>query len=961
MKILLSYSRYFFDPAKEPKEHKHWGYSASILARTLYRLLSEIGDVTYVDGDNFQSVSGREFDLFVGIASHFSDILDVCKVKKSIFWAVNMHPYERNRLIIDFYKRLNLPKEALVGSDLVDAKGISASLQRADYILGVGNVETYNSYIRQGIPKNKIKILNYGVGKLPKTAVGGSIPPTRRFLYASSDIGLRKGFDLVYDLFVRAQERGINFRLDVVGNPMNPFYERKIKALEGALDGKMVYHGWVNSASSAYQEVFSHATYLVFPSLEEGQAGTVLDALRYGVIPLISSRAGIDFSPLGFLESEVDSPKNLEIIQQAANLPDSSVRNLQAKTRKYYSEFHESFETPLREALWGCVRDELYPKVSVIMPIFNKEKTILSNLRLLDSACRSYGNVEVHIIFDGCTDKTEKITRSFYHSRNKEKYPVTFEVTPNIFEVKTNNIGLKKATGKYCMIIQDDTYIYDRNALWESVIFLERDPTCAILGGLAGVNFYPIGTHLAGEGQIVMSDNEVYWRQDGRTDPSLKNKIFEVDACMRGPLFVRKDFLEEHGYLDEVYAPLYQDDMDLCFRARKFGKKVYAILLDVENTSLTMKSYDSQKSARFSEIVKRNTKIFYERWSPSTVKDYLWVHRTPLFSGCRYVDFGSIRAKVHHAWLRATGLSLFAGWKKSSLVRFLESVVGRVKSKAREIYYRKSLPHEVHYAVSTTRKKMLLRKALKESINLFLGVFGLEIRRKPDVEKRLPPPAVAESQKEKWLRKLDIGTVIDVGANEGQFAAEISRIIPGVRVISFEPLVDCYKKLLENGGRFPDFSAYNVALGDRKGKVKIYRSEFSPSSSLLPMGETHRRVWPFTAKTTLEEVKMARLDDIIKDNDIKGRLLIKIDVQGVEDKVIMGGRRTFSKACAVIIEVSFKEHLYKGQASFDQVYKLLRKFGFSYRGNWWQGEDPDDGAPLQANAIFIKDREVESW
>jgi GT2 family glycosyltransferase len=235
----------------------------------------------------------------------------------------------------------------------------------------------------------------------------------------------------------------------------------------------------------------------------------------------------------------------------------------------------------------------------------------------------------VHIIFDGCVDATEEKVRYFYEA--KKDYPVTFEVTPDIFEVKTNNIGLKKSKGDYCIIMQDDTYIDDPSLFMEAVCFLDKAPRVAILGCLAGVNFYPRGTEaLTGKGQIKIKPDEVYLRQDAVTDPLLKARFFEVDACMRGPLIIRREFLLQYGYLDEVYAPLYNDDMDICFRAKEKGYKVFAMLGAVRNASLTMAKYDAEKGAYFSKIQKRNTDIFYSRYTPSVDKRYMRVLRTPI-------------------------------------------------------------------------------------------------------------------------------------------------------------------------------------------------------------------------------------------------------------------------------------------------------------------------------------------
>jgi hypothetical protein len=82
-------------------------------------------------------------------------------------------------------------------------------------------------------------------------------------------------------------------------------------------------------------------------------------------------------------------------------------------------------------------------------------------------------------------------------------------------------------------------------------------------------------------------------------------------------------------------------------------------------------------------------------------------------------------------------------------------------------------------------------------------------------------------------------------------------------------------------------------------------------------------------------------------------ILIKIDVQGFEDKVIAGGADTIKKAKVIIIEVTFKE-LYTDQPLFHDIYEMLSKLGFTYHGNFDQLPSPVTGEILQADAIFIK-------
>jgi glycosyltransferase involved in cell wall biosynthesis len=618
MRILLSYSRRHFDPATRDVEQFE-GTSANILARTLYDLLSTYGDVTYIDPSEFGAIAGQKFDLFVGPVSNFADIVGACDVAKSICFAVNMHPAARNNVLTGMVRDHQLPEGALAPWDLVDVADRSRSLEVADHIIAVGNVAVYNSYIAHGVPKDKIKMINYGVGPAAD-AVSTSRAAPPRFLYLASEIGLRKGYDVVAALATRVIASGADFHLDIVGSPTTKWYRDQVEALADEHSKHVTYHGWLDASGDRFRDVVAGCTFLLAPALEEGQAGTVLDAMRAGVIPIVSTNAGIDFSPLGWLDLDLDSAHNTSVVMDALARSPEEVADLSARTVEHYSEFHEHFEAPLAEAVAGCIGGELYPKMSVVLPIHNKEATIVELLQHLDRAMVAYGNVELHVIFDGCRDRSAELVQEYFGGvRN---YPITFETTPDIFEVKTNNIGLKKSTGKYCVIMQDDNYIYDENIFFEAALFLDKDPRAAILGTLAGVNFYPIGTQLSGTGQISMSGMETYWRQDAVTDPQLVHQFFQVDACMRGPLFVRKSFLDDHGYLDETYAPLYMDDMDLGFRAAHHGMKVYCMLADVENAALTMANYDLGQNKRFAEILTRNTQTFYERWSPGAEKNY---------------------------------------------------------------------------------------------------------------------------------------------------------------------------------------------------------------------------------------------------------------------------------------------------------------------------------------------------
>jgi FkbM family methyltransferase len=205
-----------------------------------------------------------------------------------------------------------------------------------------------------------------------------------------------------------------------------------------------------------------------------------------------------------------------------------------------------------------------------------------------------------------------------------------------------------------------------------------------------------------------------------------------------------------------------------------------------------------------------------------------------------------------------------------------------------------------------------------------------------------------------WLLNANVKTIFDIGANTGQFASLIHEVLPDAFIYSFEPLEDCYQKLKTKERKIANFRAFNIALGDTDGEIEFHRNEFSASSSILPMADLHKQNYPFTDKEYLSKVKVARLDDIAKDLVIEGDLLIKMDVQGYEDKVIQGGRSLINRAKILLIETSFNP-LYLGQPLFRDIYECLVD-DFNYMGSLYQSQTISiiDGSILQEDSIFMR-------
>jgi FkbM family methyltransferase len=233
---------------------------------------------------------------------------------------------------------------------------------------------------------------------------------------------------------------------------------------------------------------------------------------------------------------------------------------------------------------------------------------------------------------------------------------------------------------------------------------------------------------------------------------------------------------------------------------------------------------------------------------------------------------------------------------------------------------------------------------LKQTFYNLLYSFGLNVK-------------LVKPENNLWLTELGIEAVLDIGANDGDYARRISQILPEAQIYSFEPIPSCYQQLLEKTKALK-IIAFPFALGEKEEELSINVSAHSPSSSLLGMATLHEEMFEGSGYVKSEMIIVKRLDDIAIQLNLKKKYLVKIDVQGFEDKVIKGGIETIRHASIIIIETSFQE-LYKGQMLFGEIHDLLQSLGFRFGGNLSQAKFWKDGSFLYADSVFFN-RSLES-
>lgn len=237
---------------------------------------------------------------------------------------------------------------------------------------------------------------------------------------------------------------------------------------------------------------------------------------------------------------------------------------------------------------------------------------------------------------------------------------------------------------------------------------------------------------------------------------------------------------------------------------------------------------------------------------------------------------------------------------------------------------------------------------LKESVRRGLRNIGLEVHRYS--RHSSPPGQIVAS-----LRKFGIDLVLDVGANNGQFASEIRECGYSGRIVSFEPLSQAHGELLRSCSDDPLWDVYpRCAIGDRNGEAEINIAGNSESSSILPMLESHLNVSPDSAYRGKEIVPIKKLDDVAGQylKDARAPFL-KIDTQGFEWHVLDGARDTLPHIKGILVELSLVP-LYDGQHLWRDVIDRLEAAGFALWAFKPVMSDFGLGRTLQVDGIFYR-------
>lgn len=213
--------------------------------------------------------------------------------------------------------------------------------------------------------------------------------------------------------------------------------------------------------------------------------------------------------------------------------------------------------------------------------------------------------------------------------------------------------------------------------------------------------------------------------------------------------------------------------------------------------------------------------------------------------------------------------------------------------------------------------------------------------------------------------------VFDIGAHRLQEAELLLPLLPDCRWYAFEPdprsATWIRQTIAAEPERYGNVRLFELAVGSFTGRTTLYQSSGHPpgppqnpagraknpdgsqSSSIKKPLPANFEVWPWMRFDSTVEVGIVSLDDFCSRNNIQAIDLVKVDVQGAESDVFIGGQRILRRTRFIVTEHCPREY-YDGMKPLSEQVQALPE-GWAIReifssdalleNTSWSGHHPD--------------------
>lgn len=222
---------------------------------------------------------------------------------------------------------------------------------------------------------------------------------------------------------------------------------------------------------------------------------------------------------------------------------------------------------------------------------------------------------------------------------------------------------------------------------------------------------------------------------------------------------------------------------------------------------------------------------------------------------------------------------------------------------------------------------------------------------------RLKKQPTLQAHLARLLRHLNIATVLDVGANVGQYGLLLRELGYRGRICSFEPVAAHYQALLKTAEDDDNWLTFPFALGAKEEVLEINVTDDASMSSFHSPNQYAAERFPDSSVVLhRERVRISTLDEFFRIHGKRcgdGPIFLKMDTQGHDLEVVKGGAVSIARIAALQSELSLLP-IYTGTPNYRYVLEYLNKLGFTPSGIYPVSRDYGNLALIEIDCVMVR-------
>lgn len=244
---------------------------------------NRITDEKWNTADSIVTVFGRSFGpLSVANTKNIPSFMEI-----NYACPETVNPFMEKELA-----RLGLPESEFS----FEMKGMGReTYEKPMWVIGAGNSYTENTYKDFGI--ERVKMFRAGIDNdnfKPNIGARGK-DGLIHFTCTAASLTFRKGlFHILAAWRTLPPEIHKKIRLHLFGSMSSNLIKQEIDELNKKY-GNIIHHGFMPNTEPEYIETHAAADCMLCPALAEGQSGTALEGMSFGLYPIVSPYTGLDF------------------------------------------------------------------------------------------------------------------------------------------------------------------------------------------------------------------------------------------------------------------------------------------------------------------------------------------------------------------------------------------------------------------------------------------------------------------------------------------------------------------------------------------------------------------------------------------------------------------------------------------------------------------------------------------